>query len=123
MAFLLRPMSMTFHSPTSWALSARKNASLGNWMASVRSACTTLRAMMRAFQSPNIPDGTSIDTTVAPDSEILRTSMVYPPDSGSRRPDPNRPSITRCSGVSSGISALSRISVISKGIPTASSSR
>ena len=104
-------MSIVFHLPTNCALSLRKNARRGNWTAMVISACTTLRLSTRAFQSPNIPDGMSMEITVAPDSLMWRASDLNPPSRGSRRPVPKSPSITRWSGLSVGISARSIISV------------
>ena len=67
----------------------------GNCMARVRVACMVLRFTICGFQSPNMPDGRSIDTTVAFSSLIYCTSDLKPPCSSSRRPEPNNPSITR----------------------------
>ena len=95
MAAALMPMSITFHSPISSALSEMKKQMRGNWMARVRVAWIVLRLMIWGFQSPNMPEGMSIDTTVAFTSLIYCTSDLKPPFSSSRRPVPNRPSMTR----------------------------
>ena len=95
MAAALRPMSITFHSPMSSALSEIKKHMRGNWMARVRVAWIVFRLTICGFQSPNIPDGRSIDTTVASTSLIYCTNDLNPPLSSSRSPDPNSPSITR----------------------------
>ena len=105
-------MSITFQFPTSWSLSERKNASLGNCNVRVNDAFIIFLLMASVFQSPNIPDGMSIDTMVAPDSFIIWITDTYPLDgSGDFSPVPKRPSITKSSGPSIGRSKFFMTSV------------
>ena len=54
---------------------------------------------LNVFSSPISPEGISMATTVAGEALMYFTTAAKPPLNGLFSPDPNSPSITKCSGV------------------------
>ena len=95
-------MSNNSHSPTNSVFSAKRKASLGSCRLKVTSARIILLFTLNVFSSPISPEGMSMETTMAGEALIYFTTAANPPLNGLLSPEPNNPSITRCSDVSVG---------------------
>ena len=95
----LRLMSSNSHSPMNSAFSAKRKASLGSCRLKVTSARMMLARTLNVFSSPISPEGISMDATVAGEELMYLTTAANPPLRGLFNPEPNKPSITRCSSV------------------------